>query len=246
MQVFIGFQAETAIAACSPRGACTLALVVRSMRTLRTLSYKGIKKVYYMEDHPDKNWSKRSHELAEKNGVEVICVSKPEKVNKQVEEVNYDNYKYIYPPNVRHQEQLDIMIDNDYNDVDPLDPNVLANEVLFDTKYWHVSINKFPYEGAELHFLISALDKVYDMRDMNDEMKLEIFDILEKLRDVYNIEGGALCYRFGDCGRSGASLKRVHLHVIMPEPEKKVRFPVGGHKILKKSLVIKSREELGL
>ena len=39
------FQAETAIAACSHKGAYTLALVVRSMRTL---SYKGIKKVLYL------------------------------------------------------------------------------------------------------------------------------------------------------------------------------------------------------
>ena len=48
MKLLLGFQAETVIAACSPRGACTLALVVRSMRTLRTLSYKGIKKVLYL------------------------------------------------------------------------------------------------------------------------------------------------------------------------------------------------------
>ena len=215
-------------------------------KCLKTLIDKGIKKVYYLEDHPEKNWSKRSHELAEKKGIEVINVLEPEKENVSYEDIDFNGYKYIYPPNVRHQDQLDIMIDNDYNDIDPLDPNVLANEVLFRTKYWNVTKNKFPYEGAELHFLIVAMDPIYNVEDMPKEMMEDIQNVWIKLMTDYDIPGGALCFRFGDCSLSGASLKRLHFHLIKSKENDKSKFTIGGNKILKKSLVIKSREELGL
>lgn len=41
-------------------------------KCLKVLIDKGVKRVYYLEDHKDRNWSKRSHELASKKGVEVI------------------------------------------------------------------------------------------------------------------------------------------------------------------------------
>lgn len=212
-------------------------------KCMKTLIDKGVKTIYYLEDHPERNWSKRSHELADKKGIKVINVLEPELEEEPVE-VDYSKYRYIYPPNTRHQEQLDIMMNNEYNDVDPLDPNVLTNEVVFRTKYWNVTKNKFPYEGAELHFLIVAMEPIYKVEDMPKEMMEDIQNVWIKLMTDYNIPGGALCFRFGDCGLSGASLKRLHFHLIKPYEEDKVRFPVGGHKILKKSLVIKSREEL--
>ena len=207
-------------------------------KCMKTLIDKGIKTIYYLEDHLDRNWSKRSHELAEKKGIKVINVLEP--VNEEVvENVDYSNYKYIYPPNTRHQEQLDIMLDNEAHDLDPLSPDVLTNEVLFQTKYWNVTKNKFPYEGAELHFLIVAMKPIYRVEDMPQEMIDDLHKVWVKLMVDYDIPGGALCARFGDCSLSGASLKRIHMHIIKPYEEDKVRFPIGGKKQLKKGLTLK-------
>lgn len=41
---------------------------------MKVLANKGVKEVYYLEDHPDRNWSKRSHALAEKKGIKTICL----------------------------------------------------------------------------------------------------------------------------------------------------------------------------
>jgi len=207
-------------------------------KCLKTLIDKGVKTVYYFEDHPEKNWSRRSHKLAEEKGIETICLLEPQKEEEQ-ENIDYNQYKYIYPPNTRHQEQLDIMMDNEYNNLDPLDPNVLTNEVLFTTEWWNVTKNKFPYEGADLHFLLVAMKPIYNLDDMPKEMWDELKEIWVKLMVEYNIPGGALNFRFGDCGLSGASLKRLHAHIIKPYEENKVKFPIGGHKMLKKGLVIK-------
>ena len=209
-------------------------------RCMKTLIDKGIKKIYYLEDHLDRNWSKRSHKLAEEKGIELIKVLK-EKIEEQPqEEIDYSKYKYIYPPNVRAQEQLDIMIDNESNNLDPLDKDVLGNEKVFETEYWNVTKNKFTYEGAEEQFLISSMKPVYNLDSLTNEMMDDLLLIWKRLEKEYNVTGGALCIRFGDCSLSGASLKRMHAHLIKPEEDEKVKFNIGGKKQLKKELKIKN------
>ena len=39
---------------------------------IKVLHDKGVKKIFYMEDHPERNWSKRSHAKAEKWGMEML------------------------------------------------------------------------------------------------------------------------------------------------------------------------------
>lgn len=208
-------------------------------KCMKTLINKGIKKVYYLDDHLDKNWSKRSHALAEEKGVETIKVGEP--IVEEVDTRDYSGYKFIYPPNARKQEQLDIMIDREGKNEDPLAPQNLdpeAQQTLFETKHWCITLNRFPYENTQMQILGISKDDVYDYKDLSPEAFAEIQVIWTKLAVEYNLDGGGLCWRFGDPAKSGASLKRLHFHVIMPEEDKKVKFPIGGNKTLKKNLKI--------
>lgn len=148
-------------------------------------------------------------------------------------------YKYIYPPNAREQEQLDIMIAMEAQDKDPMAPDVIDQEILFTTKFWHVSENRFPYKGTKKQFLIVAMGPVYSVEEMSGEMWEDLREIWMRIKKEYQIDGGALCFRFGEPALSGASLTRLHAHIIMPEEETGVRFKVGGHRELKEGLVIK-------
>ena len=141
---------------------------------------------------------------------------------------DYNSYKYIYPPNTRHQEQLDIMMRDEYQDRDSFAPEYLENKTLFVTEYWDVSENKFPYEGADKQFIIIARQPVYDMADLTPEMWQEFQVIIDRLT------------------KEGASMKRLHAHVIMPAANTKVKFSIGGKSELKEGLVIKAPEELGI
>ena len=214
-------------------------------RCMKTLIDKGIKKIYYMEDHLDRNWSKRSHLLAEKKGIELIDLSSTFEIKEDVSSIeesveeDYSSYKYIYPPNSRKQEQLDIMTNFEKNDKDPLDPDLIEQDILFFTKYWYISENRFPYENVERQFLIASRYPVYNIEDMSEEMWDDLNKVWLKLVSEYGLDGGALCFRFGDPSLSGASLKRLHAHLIMPKVEEKAKFTVGGHKTLKKGLEIK-------
>ncbi|MBR2997494.1 MAG: adenylyltransferase/cytidyltransferase family protein [Bacilli bacterium] len=206
-------------------------------KCMKTLINKGIKKVYYLDDHLDKNWSKRSHALAEEKGIETIKVGEP--IVEEIDERDYSGYKFIYPPNARKQQQLDIMMDREGKNEDPLDPFIIDQEILFQTEYWYVSENRFPYDGVERQFLVTARKGIYDQKDMSKEMFEEIQTIWRRLIVVYNLDGGALCFRYGDPAKSGASLKRLHFHIIMPKPENKAKFTIGGSKKLNKNLVLK-------
>lgn len=154
------------------------------------------------------------------------------------------DYKYIYPPNAKKQEQLDIMMDLESKGLDPLDIEYIDQDILFKTDYWYVSENRFPYDEVERQFLIASLHPVYKIDDMSEEMWSDLKSIWIRLETDYNIPGGALCFRFGDPALSNASLKRLHAHVIMPKHDDnkrhKVSFSIGGHKELREGLHIKN------
>lgn len=210
-------------------------------RCMKVLIDKGIKTIFYIEDHIDKNWSKRSHELAEKKGVKTIQIMQPSYTKAPPEndnKIDMNSYQYIYPPNARNQSQLDIMMNMEKSNKDPLDPQYIDQEILFKTNYWYVSKNRFPYEEVEHQFLIVACKEVYQIEQMNREMWIELQQIWVKLVEEYQILGGGLCVRFGDPSRSGASLKRLHIHLISPKEKNKTRFPIGGHTELKKGLYL--------
>lgn len=38
-------------------------------KCMKLLASKGVQEIYYLEDHPERNWSKRSHALAERKGI---------------------------------------------------------------------------------------------------------------------------------------------------------------------------------
>lgn len=44
-------------------------------RCIKVLADKGVKEIRYLEDHPERNWSKRSHERAKKYGIKLVKVT---------------------------------------------------------------------------------------------------------------------------------------------------------------------------
>lgn len=151
----------------------------------------------------------------------------------------YSHYKYVYPPTARTQDQLDIMLRDEAEGIDPLDPEVIdqdAQKILFMGEYWFVAENRFPREGSEKHLLIIAKVPMYSVDDITPEAWMDLQKVWKKLIAEENLEGGGFCLRFGDPEKSGASLKRLHVNIITPKPGEKVRFPIGGRAELKEGL----------
>lgn len=217
-------------------------------RCMKVLIDKGVKEIYYLEDHPEKNWSKRSHARAQEKGIKTtkITLNPTLVTNNNVSSIiselydsNFD-YKFIEPRNAKYVKQLEIMLQQERDGKDPLDPKVIEQEILFSTKYWYVSCNRFPNENIEHQFLVASLKPIYNIDDMPKEMWEELRDIWKRLIVEFNIPGGALCYRFGNPIVSGASLRRIHAHVVVPKKDNKVKFTIGGNENLR---LMKLKEE---
>lgn len=203
-------------------------------KCMKVLIDKGVKEIYYLEDHPDRNWSKRSHELARKYGVKTINLL--DKRNDKCEEKEMPKFRYVYPPNARTQKQLNIMMYNEYNNQDPFDPSIIDQEILFQTNYWYITQNRFSYEGIEKHYLIFSLAPIYKIEDITPEMWNDLAYIWLKLKNEYDAPGGAFCFRYGDPALSGASGIRLHAHIIVPQESQKIKFTIGGKRVLKRGL----------
>lgn len=52
-------------------------------KCMKVLINKGVKEIYYLEDHPERNWSTRSHALAEKHGIKTVCLANKETKNSE-------------------------------------------------------------------------------------------------------------------------------------------------------------------
>lgn len=151
----------------------------------------------------------------------------------------YDQYKYIYPPTARSQDQLDVMMRTEAAGIDPISPEHIDREkqkVLFEANHWFVAENRYPREGSEKHLLIIAKDPMYSVDDISPEAWMELLEVWKKTIEEQDLVGGGFCLRFGDPAKSGASLKRMHVNIIMPKEGEKVRFPVGGRAELKEGL----------
>ena len=158
---------------------------------------------------------------------------KKEENNSELELMIKGSFQFTDPRNVRDQKQLDIMMQMEEEGKDPLDPKFIEQEILFQTDFWYVSRNRFPYEEIQHHYIIASRYPVYNLIDMSTEMWIDLKNIWERLILEYNVSGGALCYRFGETIYSGASLTRLHCHLIMPKKGNKTKFTIGGNLAMK-------------
>lgn len=126
--------------------------------------------------------------------------------------------------NTRNTAQRKIMVEQANNGLDPLDPAVLKQPILFKTQHWAITANRFPYNHTAKHYLAISRKPWYDITSLNSRAWAELGEIVEEL----GLDGGALCMRFGDTSVSGASCTRVHCHFIQPIDGGKVKFAIGS------------------
>lgn len=99
--------------------------------------------------------------------------------------------------------------------------------ILFQIGEWKITRISWPYENARDHFLIlgdahkeSFLELTQE--DLEIVRQLVIWAVIE-----FSLPGGALTLRFGDPRYTGATVRHLHFHLIVPKLETTVNFPIG-------------------
>ncbi|MDB5188961.1 MAG: Histidine triad domain protein [Candidatus Nomurabacteria bacterium] len=137
--------------------------------------------------------------------------------------------------NVRNEEMRQMWQKIIDDGVDPFDLQYLSQyhpkPILKVGKHWFVTENNFIYPNAKHQFLFITIKYAETLADLEPEASAELLSLADEYCTEYNIQGGALCMRFGRTSVTGASVKHLHAQLIESDIEQgTVVFPIGKRK----------------
>ena len=101
-----------------------------------------------------------------------------------------------------------------------------GQEILWRTRYWSVTPNKFPYAGTATHLLLVPDTHVGDLLDLDPEVQHDFWLALAAVRERFGLTYYGLGVRNGDCRFTGATIAHVHAHVLTGDPHESADAPV--------------------
>ncbi|MBI4836295.1 MAG: hypothetical protein HY817_03465 [Candidatus Abawacabacteria bacterium] len=100
-------------------------------------------------------------------------------------------------------------------------------------KGWCVTENSWPYANTKHHFIFISKAHKENFAEINDADFHAVRILANWLTKKYKIKGGGLTFRFGDSSYTGATVRHLHMHFIVPILDSKkqqavpVYFPIG-------------------
>lgn len=97
---------------------------------------------------------------------------------------------------------------------------------------WLITEASWPYKNAKFHFLIIGGKHTERVQKLTAEDFRDILFLLRWAVKRFGIAGGALSLRFGDMAYTGATVRHLHFHLIVPKLGRAdkalvVNFPIG-------------------
>ena len=112
----------------------------------------------------------------------------------------------------------------------PFCPESLAkyhkNPILKEGKFWLLTDNLYPYEGAKYHELLIHKEHITSFSEISKEAWDELKDFITSFTDEKKIPGGTFFMRFGDTRYTGASVNHLHANLVSPDGEDGDRKPI--------------------
>ncbi|MBN2095073.1 MAG: hypothetical protein JW727_03420 [Candidatus Aenigmarchaeota archaeon] len=106
------------------------------------------------------------------------------------------------------------------------------NPVLKVSGGWIVKKNDWPYKNTLYHFVFIPNQHIEKLTELSPKDFEAIFGLLSWLIEEYKIPGGGFAMRFGNANYTGATVRHLHAHLIVPELDREGRakianFPIG-------------------
>jgi diadenosine tetraphosphate (Ap4A) HIT family hydrolase len=112
----------------------------------------------------------------------------------------------------------------------PFCPESLAkyhkNPIIKEGKFWLLTNNMYPYEGAKYHALLIHKVHITTFAEISKEAWEELNEFINYFTGEHAIPGGTFIVRFGDTRYTGASVVHLHANLISPDGEDKDRKPI--------------------
>nr|AIA13850.1 HIT domain protein [uncultured bacterium]AIA14240.1 HIT domain protein [uncultured bacterium] len=107
------------------------------------------------------------------------------------------------------------------------------NPILGNSGDWFATESMQPYEDTDKHVLIIGRTHKEELAELTGEDLSAVHALARGVLKWAGAGGGGLMLRFGDTRFTGATVKHLHFHVIVPEIDpdtdraKPVWFPIG-------------------
>ncbi len=95
-----------------------------------------------------------------------------------------------------------------------------ASPPIFDSEYWYVKPNDFPYEGSVHHHLIVCKRHFSELTDITADIWSDLLRTIEWLKEHTEADGYSVFVRSGDMCFTGSSLDHLHFHFLVGGPKK--------------------------
>ena len=137
--------------------------------------------------------------------------------------------KFVVPAHSRTQEQSDVLKRIEKSHECPFCEKNLLKEhkrpIIKTGKHWILTLNQWPYNGTQYHFLLIARKHVEKIQEIvpigaGDEL-LQLVSFLEV---AFSLTSGSLCIRFGDPHLNGGTIHHLHAHIIVPHHPDSPKF----------------------
>lgn len=102
----------------------------------------------------------------------------------------------------------------------------------FETKYWYVTKNKYPYKHTKLHLLFVAKEHVNSVAGLSPAARKDIGEVIAEIEKRYKLTSYGQFMRAGDFRYNGGTVFHLHGHVIVADhqhPEfQKIKVKLGS------------------
>ncbi len=134
----------------------------------------------------------------------------------------------VDPRNARAEGYREIMEEIVSERACPLCPPMKwhPNPILQDDGRWLITKNSHPYEHTQHHLLIISKRHIELLSELTPQDLESVLNLSNWANQEFSIKGGGLTMRFGDTLYTGATVKHLHAHLIVPEVEANQVFPV--------------------
>lgn len=96
-----------------------------------------------------------------------------------------------------------------------------ASPAIYESNYWYIKKNDFPYLGSVHHYLIAYKKHITKPTRLNKAAWLELIKTIRWLEKYTRVKGYSIFVRSGDMRYTGATIDHLHFHFIVGGPKKK-------------------------
>jgi ATP adenylyltransferase len=101
-----------------------------------------------------------------------------------------------------------------------------VNKLEFETEYWMVKKNDYPYENTNLHLLLIPKAHVATVSKLPKSAQQEFMPLVFRCESLYQLGSYAIALRSGDMRYNASSIQHLHAHLVTGDVDNPDHQPV--------------------